>query len=204
MTRWPRVFRRAERLSPHRHAKSVCLNFGIAAQYKGTCNLRMTIRTPPESLNSSNPSRMTSLARLRLERPAVLRLRLFEALYHSPRPLSKGKAYVCDLNADEIRAYRGTLTEREGTAPTVTDPSRRNLDLFAKMRAGEFRGRQPRAACEDRHGIAQRTCVTPVIYRSSAPATTASATSGSLPHVRFAHCLSDSVEKITHSICTRS
>jgi len=96
------------------HAKSVCLNFGIAAQYKGTCNLRMerygSKRRIPGIRGIDHPRR--EMARVRLGRPALLRLGLLRAVFQYAVQLIKiGKAYVCDLGPDEIREYRGTLTQ---------------------------------------------------------------------------------------------
>ena len=123
------------------HAKSVCLNFGIAGQYKGTCNLRMDDTDPSGESLEFVESIITDVRWLGFDWDN----RLFYAsdyygrLYDWAVALIKlGKAYVCDLSPDQIRAYRGTLTEPGKDSPFRTRSVEENLDLFQRMRAGEF------------------------------------------------------------------
>ncbi len=188
------------------HAKSICLNFGIAAQYGGTCNLRMDDTDPSGESLEYVESIIHDVHWLGFdwEDRLFYASDYFERLYQYAIQLIKvGKAYVCDLSADEIREQRGTLTEPGKESPYRNRSVEENLSLFARMRAGEFedgarvlRGKIDMAS----PNITMRD---PVFYRIKR-----------LPHYRtgakwciypmydFAHCLSDSIEKITHSICT--
>ncbi len=188
------------------HAKSICLNFGIAAQYGGACNLRFDDTDPSgESLeyveSISNNIRWLGFD---WEDRQFFASDYFEQLYEfAVRLIEAGKAYVCDLNADEIREYRGTFTEPGKESPYRDRSVEENLDLFRRMRAGEFPdgSRVLRAKIDMASpNIVMRD---PVIYRIKRE-----------PHYRtgdmwviypmydFAHCLSDAIEGITHSICT--
>ncbi len=188
------------------HAKSVCLNFGIAAQYRGTCNLRMDDTDPSGESIEYVDSIIRDVRWLGFDWED----RLFyasdynEQLYqYAVRLIKVGKAYVCSLSADEIREYRGTLTKPGKDSPYRNRLVEENLDLFRRMRAGEFdegahvlRGKIDMAS----PNVVMRD---PVIFRIKKE-----------PHYRmgnqwliypmydFAHCLSDSIEGITHSICT--
>ena len=188
------------------HAKSVCLNFGIAAQYRGTCNLRMDDTDPSGESIEYVDSIIRDVRWLGFDWED----RLFyasdynEQLYQYALQLIKvGKAYVCSLSADEIREYRGTLTKPGKDSPSRNRSVEENLDLFRRMRAGEFdEGAHVLRAKID---MASPNVVMrdPVIFRIKKE-----------PHYRtgnqwliypmydFAHCLSDSIEGITHSICT--
>jgi glutaminyl-tRNA synthetase len=188
------------------HAKSVCLNFGIAAQYRGTCNLRMDDTDPSGESIEYVDSIIRDVRWLGFDWED----RLFyasdynEQLYQYAVQLIKvGKAYVCSLSADEIREYRGTLTKPGKDSPYRNRSVEENVDLFRRMRAGEFdEGAHVLRAKID---MASPNVVMrdPVIFRIKKE-----------PHYRmgnqwliypmydFAHCLSDSIEGITHSICT--
>src|SRR4030043_882590 len=123
------------------HAKSVCLNFGIAAQYGGTCNLRMDDTDPSGESMEYVGSIINDVRWLgfdwedRLFYPSDY----FEQLYQFAVQLIKnGNAYVCNLSADEIREYRGTLTEPGKESPYRNRSIEENLELFERMRTGEF------------------------------------------------------------------
>ena len=118
--------------------------------------------------------------------------------------IKQGKAYVCDLTAEEISEYRGTLTEPGKDSPYRNRSVEENLDLFARMRAGEFPDGAQRAARQDRHGLAQPEHARPGHVPHPARATTtAPATSGASTRCTTARtAMSDSIEGITHSICT--
>jgi glutaminyl-tRNA synthetase len=189
------------------HAKSICLNFGIANDYRGTCNLRF---------DDTNPHKENLEFVEAIERDVhwlgydwgdrlFYASDYFEQLYDfAVQLINKGKAYVCDLSAEKTRAYRGTLTEPGRNSPYRDRAVEENLDLFARMRAGEFEDgsrilratidmaspnmnmRDP-AIYRIRHGVIHhQTGEAWCIY----------------PMYDFTHCLSDSLEGITHSLCT--
>ncbi len=188
------------------HAKSVCLNFGIAGQYKGTCNLRMDDTDPSGESLEFVESIITDVRWLGFDWDD----RLFYAsdyygrLYDWAVALIKaGKAYVCDLSPDEIREYRGTLTEPGKDSPYRTRSVEENLDLFGRMRAGEFEdgSRVLRAKID----MASPNVVMrdPIIFRIKRVAHYRTGSQWIIyPMYDFAHCLSDYAEGITHSICT--
>jgi glutaminyl-tRNA synthetase len=188
------------------HAKSICLNFGIAAQYQGTCNLRMDDTDPAGESLEYVDSIINDVHWLGFDWADRLFYAsdYFEQLHQFAVQLIKtGKAYVDDLSADKIRECRGTLTEPGKESPYRNRSIEENLDLFARMRSGAFEdgARVLRAKIDMASpNIVMRD---PVIYRIKR-----------VPHYRtgnqwviypmydFAHCLSDSIERITHSICT--
>ncbi|MDH4268613.1 MAG: glutamine--tRNA ligase, partial [Deltaproteobacteria bacterium] len=188
------------------HAKSVCLNFGIAAQYGGTCNLRMDDTDPSGESIEYVDSIIRDVRWLGFD----WENRLFyasdynERLYQYAVGLIKlGKAYVCSLSADEIREYRGTLTKPGKDSPYRDRSLEENLDLFTRMRAGEFdEGTHVLRAKID---MASPNVVMrdPVIFRIKKESHYRTGNQWLIyPMYDFAHCLSDSIEGITHSICT--
>jgi glutaminyl-tRNA synthetase len=123
------------------HAKSICLNFGIAAQNNGLCNLRFDDTNPSKEDTEYVDSIMEDIKWLGFDWDDRLfyASNYFEKLYEFAVQLIKdGKAYVCDLSADEIREYRGTLTEPGKNSPYRDRSVEENLDLFQRMRDGEF------------------------------------------------------------------
>src|SRR3989304_1366490 len=123
------------------HAKSVCLNFGIAAQYGGTCNLRLDDTDPSGESLEYVQSIITDIHWLGFDWQDRLFYAsdYYERLYEFAVSLIKiGKAYVCDLSPEQIREYRGTLTQPGRESPHRSRSVAENLDLFARMRAGEF------------------------------------------------------------------
>jgi glutaminyl-tRNA synthetase len=190
------------------HAKSICLNFGLAGTYGGTCNLRFddTNPTKEERRVRRGDQGRRPLAGIRLGRPAVFASDYFEQLYDFAVELINRPARPtsASLSADEIREYRGTLTEPGRTAPTATGRWKRTSTCFSAC-APASSPTAPDPAGQDRHGVTPTsTCAT----RSS----TASAhgcihhrTGGDwciYPMYDFTHCLSDAMEGITHSMCT--
>ncbi len=188
------------------HAKSVCLNFGIAGQYGGTCNLRMDDTDPTGESMEYVESIIRDVKWLGFDWDDRLFYAsdYYERLYRYAEQLIKmGKAYVCSLSAEEIRKYRGTLTEPGKESPYRNRSVEENLDLFRRMRAGEFE--EGAHVLRAKIDMASPNVVMrdPVIFRMKRE-----------PHYRtrnqwviypmydFAHCLSDSIERITHSICT--
>ena len=188
------------------HAKSVCLNFGIGAQYNGTCNLRMDDTDPAGESLEYVKSIIDDIHWLGFDWQDRLFFAsdYFEQLYQFAVQLIKlGKAYVCSLNADEIREYRGTLTIPGRESPYQNRSVEENLDLFARMRAGEFPDGAHVLRAKIDMASANVVMRDPVIYRiKRAPHYRTEDTWVIYPMYDFAHCLSDSLEKITHSICT--
>ncbi|UCF04088.1 MAG: glutamine--tRNA ligase/YqeY domain fusion protein [bacterium] len=188
------------------HAKSICLNFGIAAEYGGLCNLRFDDTNPSKEEVEYVESIKEDVRWLGFdwEDREYYASDYFEQLYGYAVELVKmGKAYVCDLSSDEVREQRGTLTEPGRESPYRNRSIEENLDLFERMRAGEFRtgARTLRAKIDmTSPNINMRDPVTCRIMHSSHHRT------GDqwciYPMYDFAHCCSDSIERITHSICT--
>jgi glutaminyl-tRNA synthetase len=188
------------------HAKSICLNFGIAARYGGTCNLRMDDTDPSGETQEYVNSIIQDVKWLGFDWEDRLYYAsdYYEKLYRYALELIRiGKAYVCSLSADEIREQRGTLTEPGKESPYRNRSIEESLDLFRRMRAGEF----PDGAHVLRAKIdmvsPNITMRDPVMYRIKR--THHYRTAGAwciYPMYDFAHCLSDSLERITHSICT--
>ena len=188
------------------HAKSICLNFGLAEQYGGFCNLRFDDTNPTKEEVEYVESIMEDVRWLGFDWGDRLYYAsgYFEQLYEWAAQLVKaGKAYVCDLNADEMRAYRGTLTEPGKNSPYRTRGVDENLDLFQRMRAGEFAdgSRTLRAKVDMAHpNLNMRD---PVMYRILHAHHHRTGDAWCIyPTYDYAHGQSDSMERITHSICT--
>ena len=190
------------------HAKSICLNFGIAEDYQGgTCNLRFDDTNPHKENIEYVEAIKNDVRWLGYDWGDRLFYAsdYFEQLYdYAVQLIKKGKAYVCDLSADEIREYRGSLTEPGRDSPYRNRSVEESLELFARMRAGEcpdgarvLRARIDMASANMnlrdptiyriRHGVihhqtGEQWCIYPMYD--------------------FTHCLSDSIEGITHSLCT--
>ena len=188
------------------HAKSVCLNFGIASQYNGTCNLRMDDTDPAGESLEYVESIINDVHWLGFdwEDRLFFASDYFEQLYQfAVRLIKDGKAYVDSLSADEIRDYRGTLTEPGKESPYRHRSVEENLDLFTRMRAGEFADGTHVLRAKIDMASPNVTMRDPVIYRiKRAPHYRTGNDWVIYPMYDFAHCLSDSIEHITHSICT--
>ena len=188
------------------HAKSICLNFGIAAEFGGLCNLRFDDTNPTKEEIEYVESIKEDVRWLGFDWGDRLYYAsdYFEQLYqYAVQLIKKGNAYVCDLSPQEIREYRGTLTEHGRHSPYRNRSVEENLDLFERMRAGEFEdgSRTLRAKIDMTSGnINMRD---PVIYRILHATHHRTVDKWCIyPMYDFAHCFSDSIEKITHSICT--
>ncbi len=188
------------------HAKSICLNFGVAEEFGGRCNLRFDDTNPTKEEQEYIDSIQADVRWLGFDWGEYLYFASdnFEQLYDwAVHLISNGQAYVDDLSAEEIRNYRGTLTEPGKDSPFRNRPVEESLDLFARMRAGEFEegARVLRAKVDMTSGnINMRD---PVIYRilhASHPRT--GDTWHIYPTYDFAHGQSDAIEGVTHSICT--
>lgn len=188
------------------HAKSICLNFGLARDYKGKCNLRMDDTNPAKEEMEYVNSIIEDVKWLGFdwEDRLFYASDYFERLYECAVALiKKGKAYVCDLSAEEVSKTRGTLTEPGKHSPGRNRTPEENIDLFSRMRKGEFPdgARTLRAKIDMAHpNVVMRD---PVIYRIKREHHHRTGDDWCIyPMYDFAHCISDSTEGITHSICT--
>jgi len=201
------------------HAKSICLNFGIAAEFNGECNLRFDDTNPEKEEEEYVNSIIEDVRWLGFDwddqaegldriKPSFGGLYFasdyFEQMYQYAIQLIKaGKAYVCDLSADEIREYRGTLTEPGKDSPYRNRGIKENLELFERMRKGEFPdgSRTLRAKIDMSHpNLNMRD---PIMYRILHAAHHRTGDTWCIyPTYDWAHGLEDSIENITHSICT--
>jgi len=188
------------------HAKSICLNFGIAAQYRGTCNLRMDDTDPTGESQEYVDSIIRDVKWLGFDWEDRLYFAsdYYEQLYqYAVQLIKKGKAYVCSLSADEIRDYRGTLTKPGKESPYHNRSVEENLDLFERMRAGEFEDGAHVLRAKIDMASPNVTMRDPIIYRIKKENHYRTGNQWYIyPMYDFAHCLSDSIERITHSICT--
>ncbi|MGA3208500.1 MAG: glutamine--tRNA ligase/YqeY domain fusion protein [Syntrophales bacterium] len=188
------------------HAKSICLNFGIAAQYRATCNLRMDDTDPSgESMEYVNAIiRDVKWLGFDWEDRLYYASDYYEKLYQYALQLIKmSKAYVCSLSADEIRQYRGTFTEPGKESPYRNRTIEENMDLFERMRAGEFPDGAHVLRAKIDMASPNITMRDPVMYRIKKETHYRTGDTWCIyPMYDFAHCLSDSIEGITHSICT--
>jgi len=188
------------------HAKSICLNFGIAADFNGLCNLRFDDTNPSKEEVEYVESIQADVRWLGFDWDDRLFYAsdYFEQLYeYAVQLIKKGKAYVCDLSADEIRDYRGTLTQPGKDSPYRDRPVVENLDLFARMRAGEFPNGSRTLRAKIDMASPNITLRDPVLYRILKASHHRTGDNWCIyPMYDFTHCLSDSIEGITHSICT--
>ena len=188
------------------HAKSICLNFGVAAAFGGRCHLRFDDTNPTKEELAYIEAIQADVRWLGFDWGEHLYFASdnFEQLYAwAEHLIEAGRAYVDDLSADEIREYRGTLTEPGRDSPYRDRPAAENLDLFRRMRAGEFPdgARVLRAKIDMSSGnINLRD---PVLYRILHAAHPRTGDAWCIyPTYDFAHGQSDAIEGITHSLCT--
>jgi glutaminyl-tRNA synthetase len=188
------------------HAKSICLNFGIAAENKGPCHLRFDDTNPSKEDVEYIESIKYDIKWLGFDWGPHLYYAsdYFEKLYeYAIQLIKKDKAYVCDLNPEEIRQYRGTLTEPGKDSPYRGRSVRENLDLFERMREGEFDDGSRVLRAKIDMASPNLNMRDPVIYRILRMAHHRTGDQWCIyPMYDFTHCLSDSIEGITHSICT--
>lgn len=188
------------------HAKSICLNFGVAEEFSGTCNLRFDDTNPTKEETEYVESIKKDVEWLGYDWDDRLYYAsdYFEKFYEFAVDLIKaGKAYVDDLNMEQIREYRGTLNEPGRESPFRDRSVEENLDLFERMKEGEFAEGEKvlRARIDMSSGnINMRD---PVMYRIlKMPHHRTGSKWNIYPMYDFAHCVSDSLEGITHSLCT--
>ncbi len=187
------------------HAKSICLNFGIAGEFKGTCNLRFDDTNPEKE----NIEYMESIERdvkwLGFEWAGLYNASdYFEQLYsYAVQLIEQGLAYVDSLSAEEIRVYRGTLTEPGKESPDRNRSIADNLDLFARMRAGEFADGAYVLRAKIDMASPNINMRDPAIYRIRRVHHHRTGDAWCIyPMYDYTHCISDAIEGITHSICT--
>ncbi|QOL24347.1 glutamine--tRNA ligase [Thalassotalea sp. LPB0316] len=188
------------------HAKSICLNFGIAQDYQGLCNLRFDDTNPEKEDIDYVNSIQEDVKWLGFQWAGDIRYSsdYFDQLYaYAVELIEKGLAYVCFLNGEEMREYRGTLKQPGKNSPYRDTPVAENLALFEKMKNGEFK----EGECSLRAKIDMASsfmCMRdPVIYRVKFAHHHQTGDKWCIyPMYDFTHCISDAIENITHSLCT--
>ncbi len=188
------------------HAKSIVMNFGFAEEFNGRCHLRFDDTNPTKEEQEYVEAIMEDVRWLGYDWGEHLYFAsdYFDQFYEYAEKLIKmGKAFVCDLSPEEIKKYRGTLTEPGKESPYRNRSIEENLDLFRRMRKGEFKDGERTLRAKIDMASGNLNMRDPVIYRIM-----------HVPHHRtgdkwciypmydFAHCLSDSIEHITHSLCS--
>ncbi|MBF0484581.1 MAG: glutamine--tRNA ligase/YqeY domain fusion protein [Candidatus Omnitrophica bacterium] len=188
------------------HAKSICLNFGIAQEFNGVCHLRFDDTNPTKEDQEYIDSIIQDVHWLGFDWKDKLFYAsdYFEQLYQYAVQLIKvGKAYVCDLSADEIRHNRGTLTQAGNESPYRKRSVEENLDLFERMRKGEFKEGEKVLRAKGDMTSPNVNMRDPVMYRILHAEHHRTGNKWCIyPMYDWAHGQSDSIEKITHSICT--
>ena len=189
------------------HAKSICLNFGIAAENKGgICNLRFDDTDPSKEEMEYVESIKSDVRWLGFdwEERQFFASNYFDKLYQYAVQLIKtGKAYVDSLSAEEIREYRGTLTEPGRESPYRNRSMEENFDLFSRMRAGEFEDGAHVLRAKIDMASPNMLMRDPTLYRIKHVSHYRTGDQWCIyPMYDFTHCLSDSIEGITHSLCT--
>ncbi len=188
------------------HAKSICLNFGVAAENSGTCNLRFDDTNPAKEDTKYAESIKSDVKWLGFDwgENIFYASDYFEQFYQYAVQLIKmGLAYVCDLSADEMRGHRGTLTEPGKDSPYRNRSISENLDLLEGMRNGDFDEGSHILRAKIDMASPNLNMRDPAIYRiKKIKHHRTGATWKIYPIYDFAHCLSDAIEGITHSLCT--
>ncbi|MEK7744853.1 MAG: glutamine--tRNA ligase [Elusimicrobiota bacterium] len=188
------------------HAKSICLNFGVAAEFSGRCNLRMDDTNPAKEEVEYVQSIQEDVRWLGFdwEDRLFYASDYFGKLYeYALQLIQEGHAYVCDLSADEVRLYRGTLSEPGKPSPWRERAASENLDLFERMRKGEFPDGARTLRAKIDMASPNLNMRDPAIYRIRHAAHHRTGEQWRIyPMYDYAHCVSDALEGITHSICT--
>jgi len=187
------------------HAKSICLNFGIALENNGTCNLRFDDTNPEKESVEYMESIKRDVQWLGFEWSELRHASdYFEQLYnYAVQLIEQGLAYVDSLSAEQIRAYRGTLTEPGKESPDRNRPIAENLDLFKRMRAGEFADGQYVLRAKIDMSSPNINMRDPAIYRIRNVHHHRTGNDWRIyPMYDYTHCISDALEGITHSLCT--
>ena len=187
------------------HAKSICLNFGIAQQYNGKCNLRFDDTNPAKEDTEYVDSIMEDVQWLGFQWDNLhFASDYFQQLYdHAEQLIRDGKAYVCSLSAEETSAYRGGWNEEGKNSPYRDRSADENLDLFRRMKAGEFDDGEHTLRAKIDMASPNMNMRDPPIYRIRKVHHHRTGDQWCIyPMYDYAHCVSDSIESITHSICT--
>lgn len=187
------------------HAKSICLNFGLAEAYNGKCNLRFDDTNPIKEEQEYIDSIIGDVKWLGFEWDGLYYASdYFEQMYqYAEQLIQKGKAYIDDLSAEEIRNYRGTLKEPGKESPYRNRSAEENLDLFQRMRTGEFPDGSKVLRAKIDMASPNLNMRDPVMYRILHAVHPRTGDVWNIyPMYDWAHGLEDSIEKITHSICT--
>ena len=188
------------------HAKSICLNFGLARKYGGKCNLRFDDTNPLKEDSEYVNSIIEDVKWLgfQWEKEPLYASDYFEKMYNYALTLiEQGNAYVCDLSFEEVKNQRGTLTKPGSESLYRNRPINENIELFQKMKAGEFADGEKtlRAKIDMRHSNLNMR--DPVMYRILHSSHHRTGNNWSIyPMYDWAHGLEDSIENITHSVCT--
>ncbi len=188
------------------HAKSICLNFELAEEFGGVCNLRFDDTNPAKEEQRFVDSMMEDIRWLGFDWGDRLYFAsdCFEQMYEYALQLARdGKAYVCELNAEQIREYRGTLTEPGRNSPWRDRPIEESVDLLGRMRAGQFPDGSKTLRAKIDMASPNLNLRDPVMYRILRAPHHRTGTAWSIyPTYDWAHGLEDSIEGVTHSICT--
>jgi glutaminyl-tRNA synthetase len=188
------------------HAKSICLNFGIAKDYNGMCNLRFDDTNPAKEDVEYVDSIIEDVHWLGFDWDDRMfyASNYYDKLYeYAVYLIKEGKAFVCDLNAEEMRKYRGTLTEPGKESPYKNRTIEENLELFEKMKNGEFEDGTHTLRAKIDMASPNLNMRDPVIYRIIKTEHHRTGNKWCIyPMYDYTHCISDSIEGITHSLCT--
>ncbi|MBQ7572881.1 MAG: glutamine--tRNA ligase/YqeY domain fusion protein [Clostridia bacterium] len=187
------------------HAKAICIDFGMADKYNGTCNLRLDDTNPTKEDTEYVDAIMEDIKWLGFKWDKVLYASdYFDDIYECAiKLIKKGKAYVCDLSADEIREYRGTLKTPGKNSPYRDRSIEENLDLFERMTKGEFSDGSKVLRAKIDMASPNLNMRDPVIYRILRAHHHRTGDKWLVyPMYDFAHPISDTVEGVTHSLCS--
>ena len=188
------------------HAKSICLNFSLAEEYGGRCNLRFDDTNPLKESQEFVDAIKDNIRWLGFRWHGEVRYSssYFEQLYEFARQLiGKGRAYVCALGPDEARQYRGSLTEAGRNSPWRDRDRLESLELFARMRAGEFADGELSLRAKIDMSAPNMNLRDPILYRIRHADHHQTGSDWCIyPTYDYTHCISDAIEYITHSLCT--
>ncbi|MGA7297870.1 MAG: glutamine--tRNA ligase/YqeY domain fusion protein [Rhodanobacteraceae bacterium] len=187
------------------HAKAICLDFGLAAEYNGACNLRLDDTNPGKEDPVYAEAITDDLHWLGFDWAELRHASdYFEVFYRAAHKLiADGKAYVDDLDADQVRQYRGTLTEPGRNSPFRDRPAEESADLFRRMREGEFADGSKTLRAKIDMAAGNINMRDPALYRIRKLTHQMTGDDWPIyPMYDFAHSLSDAIEGITHSFCT--
>ena len=188
------------------HAKSICLNFALAKENGGVCNLRFDDTNPEKESQEYVDAIKENIEWLGFQWNGDVRYSsdYFEHLYNlAVNLIRNGNAFVCELNAEQSRYFRGTLTEPGKDSPNRNRSIKENLDLFERMRAGEYADGAYTLRAKINMGSPNINMRDPIIYRIRHVSHHQTGDNWCIyPTYDFTHCISDAIENVTHSLCT--